>query len=46
LRERAAAELASGRYSSLEARAFLEFLTAGRRTLARARHDPAADENL
>jgi UDP-N-acetylglucosamine acyltransferase len=44
LRERAAAEISSGRYSSAEARAFLEFLTAGRRTLARVRHDAAADE--
>jgi UDP-N-acetylglucosamine acyltransferase len=44
LRERAAAEISSGRYSSPEARAFLEFLTAGRRTLARVRHDAAADD--
>ena len=44
LRARAAAELASGRYTSPEARAFLEFLTAGRRTLARVQHDAAADE--
>jgi UDP-N-acetylglucosamine acyltransferase len=43
LRERAAAEIASGRYASLEARAFLEFMVAGRRTLARARHDAATD---
>jgi UDP-N-acetylglucosamine acyltransferase len=43
VRERAAAEIASGRYSSPEARGFLEFLTAGRRTLARARHDSVAD---
>lgn len=46
LRERAAAEISSGRYSSAEARAFLEFLTAGRRTLARVRHDAAADDAL
>jgi UDP-N-acetylglucosamine acyltransferase len=44
LRERAAEQMASGRYLSAEARAFLEFLTAGRRTLARVRHDAAADE--
>lgn len=44
LRERAAAELSSGRYSSPEAINFLEFLTAGRRTLARVRQDAAADE--
>jgi len=43
VRERAAAEIASGRYSSPEARGFLEFLAAGRRALARARHDSAAD---
>jgi UDP-N-acetylglucosamine acyltransferase len=43
LRERAAAQIASGRYSSPEARGFLEFLTAGRRTLARVRRDAAAD---
>src|SRR3984885_13954211 len=41
--EGAAAEISTGRYSSAEARAFLEFLTAGRRTLARVRHDAAAD---
>jgi acyl-[acyl carrier protein]--UDP-N-acetylglucosamine O-acyltransferase len=44
LREHAAAELSSGRYASAEARAFLEFLTAGRRTLARVRHDAAAEQ--
>jgi UDP-N-acetylglucosamine acyltransferase len=44
VRERAAAEIASGRYASPEARAFLEFLVAGRRTLARLRHDAAKDE--
>jgi UDP-N-acetylglucosamine acyltransferase len=44
LRERATAELQNGRYSSPEARSFLEFLTAGRRTFARVRHDAAADE--
>jgi UDP-N-acetylglucosamine acyltransferase len=44
LRARAAAELASGRYNSPEARAFLEFLMAGRRTLARVQHDVAADD--
>jgi UDP-N-acetylglucosamine acyltransferase len=43
LREHAAAEIASGRYASPEARAFLEFLVAGRRTLARVRHDTASD---
>jgi UDP-N-acetylglucosamine acyltransferase len=44
LRERAAAELASGRYTSAEALYFLEFLTAGRRTLARVRQDAVVDE--
>ena len=46
VRERAAAEIASSRYASPEARSFLEFLVAGRRTLARVRHDAAtgADE--
>jgi len=44
LRARAAAELASGRYTRPEALAFLEFLTAGRRTLARVQHDAAADQ--
>jgi UDP-N-acetylglucosamine acyltransferase len=43
VRERAAAEIASGRYASSEANAFLEFLMTGRRTLARVRHDAAAD---
>jgi UDP-N-acetylglucosamine acyltransferase len=46
VRERAAAELASGRYPSPEARAFLEFLVAGRRPLARVRQDAAADGDL
>jgi UDP-N-acetylglucosamine acyltransferase len=44
LRERAAEEISSGRYASPEARAFLEFLVAGRRTFARMRQDAAADE--
>jgi UDP-N-acetylglucosamine acyltransferase len=44
LRERAAEEISSGRYASPEARAFLEFLVAGRRTFARVRQDAAADE--
>jgi len=44
VRERAAAQIAGGGYSSPEARGFLEFLTAGRRTLARVRHDAAADD--
>jgi UDP-N-acetylglucosamine acyltransferase len=44
LRERAAEELSSGRYASSEARAFLEFLVAGRRTFARVRQDAAAQE--
>jgi UDP-N-acetylglucosamine acyltransferase len=44
LRERAAAELASGRYASAEARTFLEFLTSGRRRIARVRQDAAANE--
>jgi UDP-N-acetylglucosamine acyltransferase len=44
LRERAAEEISSGRYASPEARAFLEFLVAGRRTFARVRQDATADE--
>ena len=44
LRERAAAELSSGRYASPEARAFLEFLVAGRRTFARVRQDATSEE--
>jgi UDP-N-acetylglucosamine acyltransferase len=44
LRERAASEISTGRYSSAEARGFLEFLVSGRRSLARVRHDTAAEE--
>ena len=44
LRAHAAEEISSGRYASAEARAFLEFLVAGRRTFARARQDAASDE--
>ncbi len=42
LRERASAALASGRYTSTEARGFLEFFLQGRRPFARMR--PSADE--
>lgn len=47
MREIAAAELASGRYASPEARRYLEFFAGGRRSFVRARRagaDPAADE--
>jgi len=41
MRELAAAELASGRYSSAEARRYLEFFAVGRRSIVRARHGAA-----
>jgi UDP-N-acetylglucosamine acyltransferase len=47
MREIAAAELASGRYASPEARRYLEFFAGGRRSFVRARRagaDAAADD--
>jgi UDP-N-acetylglucosamine acyltransferase len=43
VREHAAAALAGGRFASAEAREFLEFLTGGRRPVARPRRDAAAE---
>jgi UDP-N-acetylglucosamine acyltransferase len=41
MRELAAAELASGRYSSAEAHRYLEFFAGGRRSFVRARRGVA-----